>query len=212
MSILSKLAKIAAIAGPVIAAPFTGGGSLLGLSAAHAAALGAGLSGVGSVLGSGAASSQKGRYLDANTQSDLNRQNNADSLSAAQFNLGAGQTRAQQVAKGDLMAANIPQSQRSGDGRNVSFSGGIGPQYFGPNTTQAGQTLSRQSLDALMNGTDIQKPAMSSIKKPSILEQIGGIGGIVGGVAGAIQDPTKNYKPYKPPNTSYDPNNPDLWP
>lgn len=178
MSFLSVLGKIGKIAAPIVAAPFTGGLSM--------AALPGMISDVGGVLGSAGTSAAHGRREDADEQARMNIANNRAQLDAAQFNMGAPVTRAQQVAKGDLMAANIPQSQSTGGGRDVSFSGGIGPQYFGADTTQAGNEMKRQALMALMSGSDQVHPAMSSIPKSGILEKIGGTAGLIGGLVGAM--------------------------
>jgi hypothetical protein len=174
MGLLSVLGKIAK---PIVGL-LPGGGTLTGaLDLA---------SDVGGVLGAGGAAAKHGRMDEADLQARMNGLNNRAQLDAAQFNMGAPVTRAQQVAKGDLMSANIPQSQSTGSGRDVSFSGGIGPQYFGADTTQAGNEMKRQALMALMSGSDQVHPAMSSIPKSGILEKIGGTAGLIGGLVGAI--------------------------
>ena len=186
MSLLSILGKIASVAGPVIAAPFTGGTSLLGLGANASKAIGAGVSGLGQVLGAGATASKNGRMQDASLQGQLDARNNAAALDAARFNIGTGATRAQQVAHGDVMSRPIPQAGSIGTGRNLQISGGVGPQLFGPDTQAAGEALKRQSLAALMGQTDQVHPSVSSIQKPGLLEKIGGVAGLVGGIAGAL--------------------------
>lgn len=175
MGILSALGKIGAIG----AAPFTGGASLGALPLIDA------IGSVGSSLGAGASASKAGRMADADLQARMDALNNRSGLDAAEFNMGVPVTQAQQVAKGDLMAANIPQSAATGSGRDISFSGGIGPQFFGTDTTQAGEALKRQALGSLMSGGGKFTPKTSTIPEAGMMEKIGGVGGLVGGLAGA---------------------------
>lgn len=80
---------------------------------------------------------------------------------AANFNLSAPSARASQVARGDIMAANIPQSTASGSGRDIQFSGGVGPQLFGPDTQAAGEAMKRQAMQALLSGSDRLNPSQA---------------------------------------------------
>ena len=186
MSFLSTLGKIASIAAPLVAAPFTGGASLLGLSAGHAAALGAGLGGLGKVLGSGASASQAGRYTNAELNSGLNSGNNRDLLNAAQFNRDLPAMQASQVARGDLMSQPIPQAGHIGSGRDLQFTGGIGPQLFGADTHQAGSELKRQALSSLMTGSGKVTPTTTTLQAPGALEKIGGATSLAGGILGTL--------------------------
>lgn len=109
------------------------------------------------------------------------RQEDQTQLQAANLNLNAPTTRAQQVAKGDLMSADIPQSQRIGSGRDVSFTGGIGPQSFGPDTAAAGDQLKKQALAKLMSGQPEYTPAA-----PGLGENLASGIGIGGSILGAL--------------------------
>ena len=137
-------------------------------------------------MGGGAKASKDGRMTDALTQDRLNASNNAANLNAAEFNIGTPVTRAQQVAKGDLMAAMIPNASRSGSGRDLQLTGGVNPGLFGADTTAAGNELKKQALQALMTGSDKQTPVQSTIQKPGLMEKIGGVAGTAGGILGAL--------------------------
>lgn len=188
MSFLSTLGKLGMIAGPIIGAPFTGGASLLGLSAGSAAALGAGISGVGQVLGAGAANSKAGRTNDALTNTTLNSRNNADALAAAKFNMDAPSARFGQVVKGDL-ANNVQDVGETGSGRDLQFTGGVRPSALGPASHQAASEMQRQALMKLMSGGDQLTPAQTTMERPDLMEKIGGVAGTVGGILGALQQP-----------------------
>lgn len=132
MGFWSSLGKVASVAGPLIAAPFTGGASLLGLSAGGAAALGAGvgaagglLSRVGEVAEPLAAGRAAGRIDESKIQAEQDRlaqeryrnqlsaetlntnrqfgQANLD-LNQRQFGLQAPQARASNAVRGDILA------------------------------------------------------------------------------------------------------------
>jgi hypothetical protein len=189
--------------GATLAANLGGAGALAGLGGGAGAAAGGGvlgtlgtigrhaqtLSDLGNGLSQGAAGMASGRRDDNNADMYAASANNRARLDAAEFNMGAPVTRAQQVAKGDLMAANIPQSQSTGSGRDVSFSGGIGPQYFGADTTQAGNEMKRQALMALMSGSDKLEPQITQPRRAGVGENImagAGMGANVLGTLGRI--------------------------
>lgn len=164
--------------------------------------IGKGLLGVG---GAGAANSAAGRRTDAEIQGQLNAQNNRALLDAAQFNVGVPMARAQQTARGDLMSAPIPQASATGSGRDLKLSGGVGPQWFGEDTTAAGEALKRQALRALMTGSDRVTPQMSTLKKPGLLERIGAIAGLGGAVMGAMP------RSFSGPSGVYEPSDDNGW-
>jgi len=164
---------LGAMGGGASAAGTVGGTSML----SRLSRLGSTANDLGDMFSSGAQSSANGRAQDDFARMNAATANNRARVDVGKFNMDAPVTRAQQVARGDLMAADIPQSQRVGEGRNVSFTGGIGPQMFGPSTTQAGQELTRQSLAALMNGTDKIDPELVTPSRAGAGENImGGVG------------------------------------
>lgn len=193
MSFLSALGKIASIAGPIAAIPFTGGASagLLGMSTGTTAALGAGLGAAGQVLGQGAASSKAGRQNDALLNAQMNNANNASNLNAAQFNMGTGQARMGQVARADALA-NAKDAPMTGDPRIDKFSGGgLRPSALGADTRTAANEQKRQALMALMSKSDQVTPAQSQIQNAGMLENLGGIAGLVGGLTQATMPPQR---------------------
>lgn len=109
------------------------------------------------------------------------QENDRARVQAAQLNLNAPLTRAQQVAKGDLMAADIPQSQRVGSGRDVSFTGGVGPQDFTQDTVDAGNALKRSALTKLMTGEPEYTPT-----PPSTTENVLSGAGVATSLLGAL--------------------------
>lgn len=171
MSILSVLGKI----GAGIAAPFTGGASLAALPI---------IEGIGSALGSGAASSKANRLGEADMQARMDALNNRAMVDAAQHNLTAGSTRLGQVQRADV-ASSMKDAPLTGDARIDKFSGGgLRPSAFGQDSRTAADVQKRQALAALMSGSDQITPKVSGIPDAGLLEKIGGIAGIVGGGAG----------------------------
>ena len=102
MSFWSKFGKIASIAGPIAAAPFTGGTSLLGtlgLGAGAAQAIKTGL-GVAGNLAKGASAQ---RAEDRGAQTEYNLSNDQNRLNYAQFNQGDAQRQMRQRLSADLL-------------------------------------------------------------------------------------------------------------
>lgn len=127
---------------------------------------------IGDVLTSGARGSAQERGLEDWLDLQAAGTNNRAMVDAAQFNLDAPFTRAQQVARGDLMAADIPRATAIGGGRDLSFQGGLGPDSFGPNTTAAGQTLSSQALQALQSQSDRLTPQQVTPRRSGLGENV----------------------------------------
>ena len=198
MSWLSTLGKIAGIAGPLVAAPFSGGTSLLGLlgaSPAAAAGIGAGIAGIGGVLGKGAAASEAGRYKQAMTNDQLNAGNNQAQLNAAKFNLGLNPNLANQVARGDIMSQPIQNAGTTGSGRDLQFTGGIQPSMFGADTRAAGDKLKRDALSSLMTGSSQLKPSITTLQQPGAMENIGAAAGIGGGILDTLNQFKRPMQP-----------------
>lgn len=169
---LGKIQKLGAYA----AAPFTGGQSLRLLPV---------LEKVGGALGRGAQASKAGRQTDALTQAQINQANNRAGLEAANFNLAAPSTRANQVARGEVLAT-MQDAPLLGDPRVDKWAGGgLRPSAFGAASRQAGSELSRQALQALMSGERFT-PEMTRMEPGGAMERIGGAAGLAGGIAGAL--------------------------
>lgn len=132
---------------PTSLAASSGGGMLNFLSKYGSAA-----SDIGQIASGAAGGLAAGRRAD-----------NQATAQAANFNLNAPTTQAQQVARGDLMAANIPQASHTGTGRNISFTGGVGPQLFTQDTTDAGNALKRQALQHLLSGDQQIDPTRAGV-------------------------------------------------
>lgn len=145
-----------------------------------------GLMGLGGVLGGGASGARKGRLEDAKVQNEINAANNAAQLNAQRFNLGAGATRMGQVARADLLA-RMQNAPATGDPRVDRWSGGgLRPSAFGPPTQFGAVTQRDQALQALRDQSDLLHPTLTSLRKPGLLEKIGGIAGLVSSGAGAF--------------------------
>lgn len=173
-----------AIAAPAIGAT-SGGAGILG-TLSKFASKGKALTDVGNTLSQGAGSLAEGRRADSTADMYAAGSNNRARLDAADFNMTAPVSRAQQVAKGDLMSANIPQSTSSGSGRDISFSGGIGPQSFGPDTTAAGNELKKQALLALMTKSDHLDPQITQPRRAGAGENLMAGAGLATNLLGTL--------------------------
>jgi hypothetical protein len=153
MGFWSTLGKIGGIAGPIAAAPFTGGGSLLGLlgaSAPVASAIGAGL-GVAGKLASGA-SQQRAQDRGAQAEYDALRVplQNSQQLQHAQARLGADRSRMGQIAGADMLGNfTAPTDPRAAKFQNNG-------QLSGGQIDPATIAMMRQrAMSALDSGSDI---------------------------------------------------------
>ena len=123
MSFWSKFGKIASIAGPLAAAPFTGGTSLLGtlgLGAKTAGLIGAGL-GTAGKLAQGASAQ---RAQDRGAQTEFNLANDRNRLAYGQFNQGDQQRQLRQRLSADLLGNTQgpvdPRAQKFGMGSRIN--------------------------------------------------------------------------------------------
>lgn len=116
-------------------------------------------------------------------------------LAQKQFAMQAPTTRARQTGIGDLLAnvSDVQITPPSGV-RMGNITGGLRPSVFGPNTRQAGQELSRQSLMALLEKSDqptspltmITPPTIRPTPRPSGAERAFDWLGTGAGIAGAV--------------------------
>ena len=141
---------------------------------------------VGNVLSNAASANAQGRRGDSLADMNAATANNRARVDVGTFNMDAPNTRAMQVARGDLMSANIPDSQTLGTGRNVSFSGGLRPSLFTQATTDAGNALKRQSLDALLNNSDHIDPQLVDPRRAGAGENVAGGLGLGLNILGAL--------------------------
>lgn len=154
MGFWSTLGKIAGIAGPIAAAPFTGGTSLLGtlgMGAKTAGLVGAGLGAAGK-LASGA-SAQRAQDRGAQAEHDLVRAQlenqrignaNTQALQFANARTGAEQNRMRQVMSSDMLGSSTqptdPRARMSGAG------------YMSPETIAM---MRERAMKALESGSDV---------------------------------------------------------
>lgn len=123
MGFLSGLGKVLSIAGPLAAAPFTGGTSLLGMlgmGSKAAGMIGAGLGAAGRMAG-GAANQ---RAADRGAQAEFGLLNDRNRLDYAQFNRQAGNDSNRQLMAADRLssrrAPTDPRAQPYLSGASVS--------------------------------------------------------------------------------------------
>ena len=165
MSVWSKIAKIAGLAGGVAALPFTGGASLLPYLAA-----------TGTVSGALAQARGEGRQTE-NAQRAAQQQ---QALQAAQFNRQAPSARANSAVRGDILAGAQPVTT-IGSGRDLRFSGGLSPALLSGNTRQLGQNMSRQALMSQLGQGGANDPYTFNTQ-PFQPQQAGLLDKILGGV------------------------------
>jgi hypothetical protein len=118
------------------------------------------LSDIGQIAGNDAAAAAQGRGMQAQIQQGQDRNAIAlyqAQLAAAKQAMEQNSTLASQAGQGDLMANvqdvqlnNLPASVQ---GHMPTMTGGLRPSVLGPNARQAGQTLSRNALLQLMQGS-----------------------------------------------------------
>lgn len=176
MGFWSTLGKIGSIAGPLVAAPFTGGTSLLGLlgaSAPVASAIGAGLGAAGR-LASGA-SAQRAQDRGARTEFDLynnaayNRdmqsrtgQQNEQALLYAKARQDAERNRLRQIGSADMLGSSRPPT----DSRAVLSGAG----YMSPETIAL---MRDRAMKALESGSDVPELAQMPAYRETQMAQPG---------------------------------------
>lgn len=194
MGFWSGLGKVLSVAAPVIAAPFTGGASLVGLKAALPGII----SGAGSAIGAmgGAASANRGeqdrmnmsrdqlavqeagRYENAlqnRARLELEQRAQADAERKAAFSdaLRSALAMNMQDAKFDRSGFKTPVA-------NISFSGGARPSALGGQGRDAATAMNNSALQRLMNPEAMQElPAAERVKasepsKASFWEKLAG--------------------------------------
>ncbi len=143
----------------------------------------------GNMLGGASAGLADGRRADNAADLYAASQNNRALVDAAQFNRDLPMTRAQQTARGDLMASPMQDAAVSGSGRNVNISGGVRPSSFSGATTQAGEELRRQALAKLMTPeADKLTPQIVTPREPGAAEDVTGAVGTGLSILGAYNN------------------------
>lgn len=159
-----------------------GGGGLL----STLGSLGKHAGDIGELFTGGGAGLANGRRADAQTNLQGTALNNRAQLESHAFNLQAPAARTQQVARGDVLAT-MQDAPATGDARIDKFnSGGLRPSAFGPDTRQAGETLKRQALQALLSGSDQVTPQMTQPSKAGTGEDLMSGLGLGAGLLGTL--------------------------
>jgi hypothetical protein len=205
MSFLSGLGKILSIAGPIAAAPFTGGSSLLGLmgaGAGTAAAIGGGVGALGGVL-SGASKGSADQRLQENqgilSQQGLNLQGARDQynagLSGAQFQQQEQDRQRKAAILSALLKGTQDQTITPGNpmiaSRMPQVSGGARPSNLTGNAAALLQLLAGGPIQA----PQYQAPGAMPIKNAGLGEKILGGAGLGTSILGALGPLVKKPQP-----------------
>lgn len=170
---IGEAGAITGLAGSGFGGAALGGAAAAGGATATGGTLASTMLGTMGRLGSDAASSMAtGRRADNITNANATNDNNQSAYNAATFNRDLPLQQARQVARGDLMSANIPQASFTGSGRDLRITGGVGPQYFGEDTRQAGEALKKQALADLMSGDKALTPAQVQPSRAGLGEDL----------------------------------------
>jgi hypothetical protein len=231
MSFWGTLGKIASIAGPLAAVPFTGGTSLLGmagLGAKTAATVGGILGAAGKVAGSlgnvGQDASAIAAGRAAGRVDDATLQQRQDQLSLSRYNaglnaadvdlarrkyaLGAPSARASQSVRGDILANAQDVSINAPGIRIPQISGGLRPSMFSANTRALGGELSKSALADQQKGDTFDPlgapPPITGLPQPGVTDKILTTAGYVGALAPDFMDLLSKYK-RQPPATDQTP-------
>lgn len=168
---------------PGMAAGVGGGGSaaggILGALGKYAPMIGD----VSNVVSEAAGGAADGRRADSIANGRAIAENNAAKVAAARYNLDLPNTRASQVARGDVLNT-MQDAPKTGDARIDKFSGGgLRPSAFGPQSRAAGAELSRQAMSGLMNPEqDRLTPQEIPQTSASLPERIAGGAGLAGNI------------------------------
>lgn len=231
MSFLSGLGKVLGIAGPILAAPFTGGTSLLGMAgmgAGTAAAVGAGIGGAGKLLGglgSTAGAAAKGsadQRLAENQQALQGGQlamqgaNNAFTagLQGAEFQTGQ-QDRAKSNALLSALLGNLQDAQVTPGNPAIAKAMGTSTGGLRPSALLGGGN--REALLAMLSGPGqapiaaptYTAPPMPTMNKAGAGENILGGVGVGSSLLGSIL-PLLQSRNQKLPDPIDDPNLPPV--
>ena len=168
------------------------------------------IGGLGKLFGSGAKKSQEGRYDTAKVMAMLTAINNRSQLDAAQFNLAAPGQRATQVARGDVLSS-MQNAPPTGDPRIDKFAGGgLRPSAFGAASRQAGSTLSRQALQALLENKPFV-PERATLPPAGGLEHLGGAAGFGGGILDVLRETGVLDRGRRQPRSPFDEDDQNIY-
>lgn len=199
MGFWSALGKGLLGAGGAIAAPFTGGASLIPT--------------ILSTAGSVASAASQGRAQGRAQEAGINANQDAMKLRAAQmmedalqgragldlqqkqFALNAPQARARNSVKGDLLANGQDVSIDAGPRIKIpTITGGLRPSMFSDNSRQLGQQMSRDALLGQMQGDQFEKlpapniPSITPTPQSGKLDTILNALGMAGAGAGVMNE------------------------
>lgn len=157
MGFWGGLGKIASIAGPLAAIPFTGGASalgMLGMGAKTAATLGGVIGAAGKVAGGISQGRAAGRVQEAGVTQRADEARNAALLRQAQLKMLAERQRTGQLAGADLSSSmHAPTDPRIS---KYVTGGGLSPETI--------QMIRSRATNALQSGSDV--PALQNTPLP----------------------------------------------
>ena len=159
------------------------GAGAAGAGTAGAGAAGAGgLFSAGNLLKFGSAASTLARGRAEGRQAEQGAQNQYDqlrlaaqqqALRQAEFNRQAPGLRMANAGRGDILA-NVQPVAFSGEGRNISMTGGLSPRLLSAGTRQLGSEVSRQALLSQMGKSEGQDPyTMTQSFQPTPMQKTG---------------------------------------
>lgn len=195
----------AGLAGPIAGLPLygPGGAALGGLGAASAAAPaiggaigGGGAGAAGGALGAlggwggliegglrAAGGIAQGRAQERLAEAELASRADATRLGAAGFNRQTPGLRASNAVRGDVLSGVQPYAL-SGEGRNISGSGGLSPALLSENTRNLGREMNRQAFLSQMGQGGATDPYATFVptnaSRANGLDTALGIAGVVG--------------------------------
>lgn len=158
---------------PAIGGAASGGsGGVLGALGGIGGTLADHAGNIGKVLTGAAGANAAGRRDDSYADMNAATANNRARVDVGTFNMNAPVTRAQQVARGDLMAQTIPDARFTGSGKDIQFTGGVRPSLFTDDSRNAGDALKREAMQALLTKSDQFQPQLAQPRKAGAGENI----------------------------------------
>lgn len=219
---IGETAATTGLAGPIAGLPLYGAGGAtlggaapalaggLGSAAGGAAkAIGGGLGGWGGLVEGGlraAGGIAQGRAQERLAEADLAARADATRLGAANFNRQTPGLRASNAVRGDVLAGVQPYAL-SGEGRNISGSGGLSPALLSDNTRNLGREMNRQAFLSQMGQGGATDPYANFVptntSKANGLDTALGLAGVVGSALPLVGG-LPFLKPKTPPPTPTD--------
>jgi len=150
----------------------------------------------------------KGRASGRAAENDANQNADMFRLRAAEFNRQNPTYRSRDAVRGDLLAGLQP-FRLSGEGRNISSTGGVSPALLTQGTRDLGKSMNRDAVLSQLGGLNAQPQKAKSmkelmtpqapqrsdpyamltptpLKQPGLLDKILGGAGLAGGLIGSL--------------------------